>query len=102
MPPIYDMACQVCMFEGDAFINSSEVENPIECPDCGQISYKRVWRKMPGTTRASYIDSNKTARAKDLEGLKRAAHLEVQKAGTKPSERGEISKEIKELTKIKK
>jgi len=57
---------------------------------------------MPGTTRASFIDSSKTARAKEFKDLKQAAKLEVDKANMKPKDRTEINKEIKRLQQVKK
>ena len=99
--PVYDGACMGCGAESSLFIDSSEVDNTFICEECGEEKVRRVWRRMPGLTKASYIDSNKTARARDMQDMKDAAKLEVQKAGMRREDRAEISKEIKEKTKIK-
>lgn len=97
--PRYDSLCEACGVEDTIIIPSSEVENYHKCEACGELKVKRVWRTMPGTTRASYIDSNKTARGKEMATHKQIAQLEVKKANAKPSERADISKEIRNLKK---
>jgi putative FmdB family regulatory protein len=100
--PIYDGECQECKAEQELFIPSAEVDLLHPCESCGKVGVKRVWKNMPGTTRASFIDSSKTARASEFKDLRQAAKLEVDKANMKPKDRAEISKEIKRLQKIKK
>jgi hypothetical protein len=55
---------------------------------------------MPGLTKASFIDSSKTTRAKDMHDLKRVAQLEVERANLPAEERKEVNKEIRERKKL--
>jgi predicted nucleic acid-binding Zn ribbon protein len=98
----YDGECGACGKLDTIYISSSQVNDLHECGECGKVEVKRVWRRMPGVTRASYIDSNKTSRGKVMREMKEAAHLEVKKAGARPEDKADIAKEIHELTKIKK
>jgi len=71
------------------------------CEEC-QADSSRIYLSMPGVTRASYIDSTKTARARDMQDLKTAAKFEVERANLPHSERGEINSAIKKLKGVKK
>lgn len=100
MRKTFDFKCKEC-----GALDVILVENPEEmqpCNDCGEVGMERVWITMPGITRASYIDSQKTARASEMKSLKRAAKLEVEAAGARPEDARAIKREIKELRKAPK
>lgn len=98
----FDFQCQECGFHDVEYVDDPKETLP--CPECEAKAYFRVWVKMPGVTRASYIDSNKTARAAEFAGEKRAAQLDVQAASLdhKSDEYKGLKKEAKELRKINK
>lgn len=98
--PVYDFKCEECGEITEAVVPYEDREQPVSCSNCLGNAYK-TWIKMPGTTRASYIDSVKTARADEVRDLKRAANLEVEKSNMRPEERGGINKEIKRLKETK-
>ena len=98
--PTYDYRCDNCEIVIEEFRKYEDRDTPAECMMC-KGPMNKTWVTMPGITRASYIDSGKTSRAKDLHDLKEVAKLEVQKANLPPDKRGEINKEIKERSKLK-
>jgi putative FmdB family regulatory protein len=100
--PSYDYRCPDCEITEILVVKYEERDFNQPCSMCGKNSLVRFYGKMPGVTRASYIDSNKTARAREFINLKKAAQLEVDKANLPPEKRGEINSEIKKLTQVKK
>lgn len=98
--PVYDGKCKECEEEADLVCSWKEVDNTHECPACGKNEFVRVYKTMPGLTKASYIDSSKTARAREVSIHKKAANLEVAKASAKHEDRKDIQKEINNLKKL--
>lgn len=100
MPPVYEYDCGKCQTEVVLIVNKDDRDNQA-CPDCSN-SLTRVYRTMPGVTRASYIDSSKTARGKEFSDLKQAAKLEQEAFNLPPTsaERLGLLKESKERKKI--
>ena len=99
--PTYDYLCSDCGITEVVIVRYEDRDEKQLCSYCGRDTMARYYGKMPGITRASYIDSNKTARAKELVDLKRAAKLEVDKAGMRAGDRAEVNKEIRKLKEIK-
>lgn len=97
--PVYEYLCQDCQQVIDKLKSYEDRDVPEKC-SCGGIA-TRAYLSMPSVTRASYIDSKKTARAKELQDLKQAAKLEVERADMRPEERKEINKAINRLRKAK-
>jgi hypothetical protein len=100
MPPVYDFQCQTCEYEDELNISSKEVNTLQHCISCDNISFKRVWKKMPGVTRASYIDSKDTKRGRDMDVHRKIAQLEIKEGNTPHKDRAEIRKEINKLKKV--
>jgi len=100
--PLHDFECKECGHEEELFIDHSEIENLHICNNCGKIALKRVFRKMPGLTKASYIDSKKTARAASVDKLRTAVKLEAEMQDLPVNKRGEIKSEINKLRKVQK
>lgn len=100
--PNYNYECKSCEIVWEEFSSYEDREGPKHCSMCNELTGKKVWVRMPGITRASYIDSNKTARARELEPLKQAAKLEAESFNVPIEQRGEIKKEIKKLKSLDK
>jgi len=100
MPPTYDFECQACGFEDEESLSSTEVSKIIRCPECSETRYMRIWKKMPGLTKASFISSKTTKRARDMDIHRKIANLEILEGNTPHKNRPEIVKEINILKKI--
>lgn len=97
---MYEYRCKDCEIIVEEFRKYDDRDLPASCLMCkGEAT--RTWATMPGITRASYIDSRKTARAAEFGDLKMAAKLESEAANLPPEKRGEIKKEIKKLKSLK-
>lgn len=100
--PNYDYICNNCGLAEVQFVAYEDRDKPRYCSICNKLSMVKVWMNMPGTTRASYIDSSKTSRAKEFADIKAASKLEVEKASLPAGERAEVNKEIAARRSLKK
>jgi putative FmdB family regulatory protein len=58
--PNYDLVCTKCENEEIVFCAFHDRDVPRNCPVCeGQETLQRTWKKMPGTTRASFVDGHR-------------------------------------------
>lgn len=90
--------CPVCSHYFDGLIDDAHRDTGTLCPICEEpctLENERV--TAPNVTRASYVDGRSTDTAKKL---KEAAKLKTQMYNMRPSERGDIRKEVNKLTKI--
>lgn len=99
--PNYDYRCPECETVKTEYRKYEDRDRPIPCVMCKDSEMVRTWLKMPGTTKASFIDSRKTKRAADMHDLKEAAKLEVEAANLPHDKRTEIKKEIRERKKVR-
>lgn len=99
--PTYDYACPGCGIEEDRRVPLSQKDIQT-CDKCGE-TLKQVWKRFPGVTRASYIDSNKTARARSMEDVKAASKARASAYNHPPGsdEREGLLKEAKTREKVK-
>ncbi len=102
--PTYDYSCKECGAEATYFKSYEERDKGPACLLCPESkSMVRVYKKMPGITRASYIDSANTGRARSVYELKEIAKLEIKNAeAVMPDEKAGLQKEIKQRRKVKK
>lgn len=101
--PSYDFKCGDCGHQDIFILSYEDRDKERRCNKCGDFMI-RFYAKMPGVTKASYIDSNKTARAKEMADMKQAAKLESEAGNLDKSsqEYRETKKAIRELKSIKK
>lgn len=95
--PSYDYKCKSCEYTFVDIVSYDDRDNIQECPDCGAVNAFRFYGKMPGVTRASYVDGTKR---KGFDTLKEVNKLEIEKADLPPEKRTDINKEIKRLKKL--
>ena len=100
--PMYDYKCCACEITWTELRPYDERDNIEEaCLMCGETKdIKRVYLKMPGITKASYVDGQRRNN-KYIKDLKEKAKLEIERADTVNREtRREIDKEINKLQKL--
>lgn len=84
-----DIRCEECGSLWDDIVDSTEVDNKFQCPECGKQSGSRTI-SAPNFTKASYVDG--TNRFKDL---KEISKLKIERAKSDHKNRKGIEKEIR-------
>lgn len=94
--PNYDYKCTKCELEVILSVSYEDRDASQECL-CGEPMY-RTWRKMPGVTRASYVDGQ---RRKQFQDLKEANRVEMEALNAKPKDRAAAFNEADRIRKVK-
>ena len=96
---VFDWLCDTCHQKSEWIVDTSEAgwDGPKDCRLCGEgVSHKTP--SGPPVQNATLLDGTKR---KGWEDMKAVAKLEVLKAGTEPSKRYTIEKEINERKKLR-
>ena len=91
-----DIRCEDCDLVTDILIDRDEQNGTWGCPECSGPMTKTL--SAPNITRASYVDGHKR---KGFQEMKEAARIERQMLDLPPAQRGDATRAIKELKKIK-
>ncbi len=96
--PNYDYKCIECGLIEEHVVKYENRDLPIGCSECDDLSMQRFYGKMPGLTKASFIDGLKRP---GWEDLKATTKLEQAKAETKwgSDDREQVCKELNEREK---
>lgn len=90
----YDYKCQECGGESVHNVSYSKRDLPHPCFKCGGLSV-RFYKKMPGLTKASFVDGTKRKGWADLKATAKLEEARAQ-AGFGSDDREQISKELNE------